>query len=64
MLYINKFDAFFAVKPEVSGRFLTDAVTVYPGCPTIFTPEDPLAVPVFTSRVFTPRDLHSAIHGG
>ncbi|MFN4203997.1 MAG: beta-mannosidase [Tabrizicola sp.] len=60
-LKVRALTPFVAVESEVPGRFSTNAVTLFPGCPTTitFTPEDPSAVPVFTLR-----DLHSATCGG
>jgi beta-mannosidase len=59
-MQVNALALFVAVESEVPGRFSTNAVTMFPGYPTTitFTPEDPLAVPVFTFR-----DLHSATYG-
>jgi beta-mannosidase len=60
-LQVNALSPFVAVESEVPGRFSTNAVTLFPGRPAkiTFTPEDSLAVPVFTLR-----DLHSATYGG
>ncbi|MBA3909104.1 MAG: beta-mannosidase [Rhodobacter sp.] len=60
-LKVNALAPFVAVESEVPGRFSANAVTLFPGVPATitFTPEDPLAVPVFTLR-----DLHSATYGG
>ena len=54
----NVLSLFVAVESEVPDRFPASAATAFPRHPVTFTPEDPLAVPVFTFR-----DLHSATYG-
>ena len=54
----NVLALFVAVESEVSDRFSTGAATAFPRHPVTFTPEAPLAVPVFTLQ-----DPHSATYG-
>lgn len=60
-LTVKALAPFVAVEASVSGRFSTNAVTLFPGYPATitFTPADPAARPGFTFR-----DLHSATYGG
>ena len=58
-LSVNVLALFVAVEPELPDRFSASAATAFPRRPVTFTPEDPLAVPVFTLQ-----DLHSATYGG